>query len=119
MNEQNEALEMIKEVYKDKKAEINGREYVFSSAINHKRRLKVFAFYSKIASQLEKGDMSFLDTREFDQVFNSICEVVTFDGMQISKCKDHWDEYAEDFIVFVTTSILVISYPFLKGNPTN
>lgn len=117
--EQLEALKMIEAVYRDKVAEINGREYHFSSAINHKRRVKVFAFYSKYARQIENGDMSFLDTREFDQVFSGICDVVLFDDMQLSKVSDHWDQHPEDFILFVTTAIMVISYPFLKGSLTS
>tara|TARA_R110000850_G_scaffold95629_2_gene200693 strand:+ start:412 stop:783 length:372 start_codon:yes stop_codon:yes gene_type:complete len=123
MNEQSKALDMIKSVYEDNSAEINGREYVFTS-FNHKQRRKVFAYYTQIASQLEKGNMSFLDSKEFEHIEKLIEGKVMYDGNLLSVLnksdqENHWNNFGEDYIIFVTTAISVISYPFLKGSITS
>ena len=110
----NKALEMIKAVYEDQEAEINGRIYKFTK-LTHPLRLQVFSFYSKLASQLQGGDMSFLTSNEFKPVSKLIEDRINFEGSSISKTKDHWEEYPEDYVLFVTTALSVISYPFLKG----
>jgi len=109
---------MIKSVYEDGVAEINGNSYEFAGKFNHKERRKVFAYYTKIAPMLEKGDFDFLDSPKFDDIEDLISQKVLFDGQQISKIKDHWDNHADDYVVFITTAIAVVSYPFLKGSLT-
>lgn len=114
MSTENKALEMIKAVHEDGEAEINGRIYKFTK-FTHPLRLQVFSFYSKLAGNIQSGDMSFLTSNDFKPVSKIIENYINFDDMAVSKCKDHWEEYPEDYILFVTTALSVISYPFLKG----
>lgn len=112
--EQEQALDQIKSVFEDGVATINDRDYTFT-AMAHTERVKVFAYFSSIQHQIQGGDFSFLDDSKYKEVEKVITQRVTFDGMQLSKLNDHWDTYPEDYIFFVTTSLGVISYPFLKG----
>ena len=111
----NSAMAMIKAVYEDGSAEINGRSYVFHKTTHYKRR-KVFAFYSKVGQQMKQGDMSFLDSEHFEQIEGIINDMVSYEGSLLSKLKDHWDSYPEDYLTFVPVALGAISYPFLQGN---
>ena len=117
-NEQKEqaaaANAMIKAVYDEQMAEINGREYRFTSTV-HKTRRKIYAFFSRAAPLLAVGDMSFLDWPEFDNIESMIGDMVLVNGMQISKQPKHWDECPEDYMTFISTAMSVISYPFFQG----
>jgi hypothetical protein len=112
--EQKQAIEMIKSVYEDQCAEINGREYKYHK-MSHEKRIQVFAFFSRIQNQIGTGDFSFLTDPGFKAVEKTIGDYVTFDDALINKRPTHWDEYPEDYIQFIITSLGVISYPFLKG----
>jgi hypothetical protein len=112
------ALEMIKAVVDDGCAEINGREYKFSRTV-HKKRRKVFAFYTKVASQIESGNFGFLDSDEWDSIESLIADIVLFDGMQLSKQEDHWEKYPEDYMSFIGTVLPVISFPFFGASGGN
>ena len=111
---QRQALEQIKAVYDDGFATINGRDYVFTTA-THKKRLKVFSYFTGVQEQLAREDLSFMGTKAFDDVMGTIEQIVTFEGSLLSKKPRHWDDYPEDFIVFVTTALGVVSFPFLRG----
>lgn len=113
--QQTKALEMIRAVYQDGIATINGRDYEFTKT-NHKTRRKVFAFYTRIAQLVRKGDFQFLDWPEWDNIEKLICDITLYDGMAINKRKDHWDEFSDDYLQFISTALPVISYPFLKGS---
>ena len=115
---QNEALEMIKAVYDDGEAEINGRVYEFTK-MRHESRRRVFAFYTSIANELQNGSFMFLDTPAFNDVEKVINKAVLYDGSALAKLPEHWDEYPEDYITFISTALGVISYPFLRGSNTN
>lgn len=117
MSEQNKALEMIAACYEDQEIEVNGRSYLLTKT-NHRKRLKVFSYYTKVMNQMQGGDMSFFGTDEFEAIEKLMNEVLTYDGMQLSKLPKHWEneEYIDDYIVLMTTSMAVISYPFLKGS---
>jgi len=39
-------------------------------------------------------------------------ETVLFEGAQISKLPNIWDEQPEDYVIFITTMLGAISYPF-------
>ena len=112
--DQQKALEQIKAVYDDSVAEINGREYVFTKA-THKKRLKVFAFYTGIKDMIKNGDLSFMGKDGYETIEQTICELVTFDGSLLSKRPNHWNEHPEDYLQFITVALGVISYPFLSG----
>ena len=111
------AQEMIKQVYEDKEMTINGRSYTFGTMV-HKNRLPVFAYLSKITPMLQRNDMSFLGTDEWVRMEKTLCSSILFEDSQLSKLPGHWDKYPGDYLMFCTTALSVISYPFLAGNPT-
>jgi len=114
----NAAREMIRAVFEDGEAEINGRVYMFTKMV-HKQRRQVFAFYSRIAQLAQSGDLSFLDTPDFEKVMDTISRVVTFEDSTLQRLGDeHWEHYPEDYVPFITTAMAVISYPFMSANPT-
>lgn len=108
------AFDMLKAVNDDGKAEINGRTYVLTKTV-HKKRRKIFGFYTKCQAQIIASDYSFLDSVEFESVENLINNIVTFNGDLISRLPNHWEDYPEDYILFVVTMLGAISYPFLIG----
>lgn len=116
-NAQQKALEMIKAVADDGIATINGTDYEFT-ATTHKKRRKVFAFYTKHAAAMQRHEFSFLDLSEWEAIENLINELVLVDGVQISKRPDYWDKNAGDYLQFIATAMPVICYPFLKGSLT-
>jgi len=118
MSDLSQAKDMIKRIYEDGCAEINGREYKFTK-MQHKKRRKVFAFYSSITSQLKANDFSFLDYSSFEGVEAAINDAVTFDDSLLSRLgTEHWDEYPDDYLPFIGTALAVISFPFIRGRDT-
>jgi hypothetical protein len=115
--EKKKALSMIKAVYDDGIAEINGREYKFLGTTHIKRR-RVFAFYSSLQQTIKSGDMRFLDSPEFVPVEKVINEMVEINGSILTKSPDHWEEFPEDYMQFISIAMGVISYPFLRGSLT-
>lgn len=109
--EQQQAIAKIKEVYDDGCAEINGRKYEFSKT-THKKRRSIFAFYSRITNLVSDGDFSFLDWADWDTVEGKINDMITIDGLQLSKIPGHWDKYPADYISFIAIAMPVISFPF-------
>lgn len=109
-----EALDMIKNVYDEKKAEINGRIYVILNT-THKKRRKIFAFFSKYQSQVVANDYSFLESDDFDLIEGLINNLVSFNGDLISRIPDHWEKYPEDYVLFIVTMLGAMSYPFFRG----
>lgn len=107
-------MAMIKEVHEDKCAEINGRRYEITN-INHIKRRKVFAFYSHVQHDAAKGDFWFMESPEWRDVEKVIENAVTYKGDLLGKLSNHWDEYPEDYLLFVQTMLAALSYPFLKG----
>ena len=116
-DQREQALAMIKAVHDDGIATINGRDYTFTKMV-HKQRRKVFAFFTKVQDMMTRGDMSFLDWDEFERVEAVIASVVLFNDSALSKLDTHWDNYAEDYVPFITTAMGVISYPFLSASHT-
>lgn len=115
MQEQREkAFAMIRAVYEDSEAEINGRKYRFHK-MTHVERRKIFAFYSSVAPQLREDNMAFLDTPIYAAVEDVMWSNISFDGVTLNKARDHWDEYPEDYIRLVATALGVISYPFTRA----
>lgn len=108
------AHDMARAIYEDNCAEINGREYVITK-MNHIKRRKVFAYFTHIQDSLSRGDLWFLDSKDWSEVEKTIMDVVTYDDRTLSKSKSHWDDYPEDYILFIQSMLPAISYPFLKG----
>ena len=111
-------LANLKEIYDDKTATINGRDYKFTTTV-HAKRVEVFSFYTSIQQSMGLGDMSFLDTDRFRAILKTMGDIVLFDGDKLNNIKNHWDLYPEDYVAFVTSAMGVISYPFLAGNLTS
>lgn len=109
---------MIRAVWDDQSAEINGREYRFAKMVHTERR-RVFAYYSSIQDQLERSNFAFLDTPEYIYCEKIMFKHVTFEGSLLAKLPDHFDEYANDYIKLITTAMGVMSYPFLADNDTS
>lgn len=116
--QQNKALEMIKAVYKDGFAEINGNRYDFA-AMTHKKRRKVFAFFTGIASELSRQSLEFLDTERYEEIERLMFDYVLYDGVQLSKQAEHFETFPGDYVMVVTTSLQVISLPFMGGSTMN
>lgn len=115
MQEQREkAVAMVRAVYEDGEAEINGRKYKFHK-MTHVERRKVFAFYSSVAPQLRDDNMAFLDTPVYAAVEDVMWSNISFNGLTLNKLRDHWDEFPEDYIRLVATSLAVIAYPFTRA----
>jgi len=114
MDTNKEVLDNIEQIYKDKEAEINGRIYKITK-VNHEKRKKIFAYMMKVQHQISAGDLSFIDSVEFKKVEDIICGLVLLDGVLLSKINDHWDNYPEDYLKFVTSMLMVFSFPFLQG----
>lgn len=108
------AMAMVRAVYEDGEAEINGRKYKFHK-MTHVERRKVFAFYTSIAHQLREDNMSFLDTPVYAAVEDVMWSNISFDGVAINKARDHWEEFPEDYVKLVATALGVISYPFTRA----
>ena len=113
-----EALAMIKGVYDDGSAEINGRQYQFTE-MRHKKRVSVFAFYTSVQAQLRQGNLAFLDTPQFNHVFGVMCDHIMFEDMLLSKLPDHFEKHPSDYILLVQTALGVMSYPFLPESALN
>lgn len=115
---QRKALEMIKAVYKDGFAEINGNRYGFA-AMTHKKRRKVFAFFTGIASELSRQSLEFLDSERFEEIERLMFDYVLFDGVQLSKQQEHFESFPGDYVMLITTALQVISLPFMGGSNMN
>lgn len=109
-----DALEQIKKVYEDGVATINGRDYEFKVMTFSERRA-VFAYTSSINHLLQKGDYSFLNSDEFKKIEKIINRCVSFENESLSKI-NIFDKFPEDYILFISTALNVICYPFLKGS---
>lgn len=114
---QNEGLAKIKEIFEEGTAEIHEHKYTFLK-VNHKKRLRVFGFLSSIQHELAVGNMGFLGRDDWELIEQTIMSVVSYDNEVLKQRHNHWDDFAEDYIIFITTALQVISYPFLAGSVT-
>lgn len=108
------AMAQIRAVYEDSEAEINGRKYAFHR-MQHVERRKVFAFYSSVQRQLNAQDFGFLDLPQFEPVEKVMWNSVSHGGELLSKRRDHWEEFPEDYLALVATAMGVMSYPFIRA----
>ena len=115
--QQQQGMEMIKAVYDDGFAEINGREYHFLK-MRHQQRRSVFAFFSSIQRDIQRQDFSFLDDPRFKNVEKIIESSVSIDDSLLAKLPNHWEDYPQDYLKFVSTALAVISYPFMPASAT-
>ena len=107
-------LKVIKQCYEDESSEINGRSYKYCK-VNHKTRLKIFGYASKISSRLKLGDLSFVGSDEQLAIEELMFKHITYNDSLLTKIDNHFEKYGEDYITLFTTSLSVFSYPFMKG----
>lgn len=118
IEEQAKAKAMLLAIVMEGVATIDGRDYTFLK-MTHKKRRKVFAFYSTVAVKVQNKDMSFLDSPEFEAVEQVVNESVSYNDALLSILGDsHWDKYPGDYVTFVMIALQVISYPFFPEDPT-
>jgi len=110
-------IDMIKQVYDDKVAEINGNSYYFTNC-SHQKRLRIFGYSTKIKDDLANENFSFLSTDEWRSIEKDILSTILFDNEVLSKKANHFeqDKYISDYLILITTALAVISYPFIQGN---
>ena len=114
-DQREEAMRQVRAVYEDGEAEVNGRKYTFHK-MQHMERRKVFAFYSSVQKLMQVQDFSFLDTPQFAATEAVMWGAISIDGELLSKKRDHWEEYPEDYLNLVMVSMGVISYPFIRAS---
>lgn len=108
------AIEQMKAVCEDGVATINGRDYKLTT-MTHSDRVKVFSFYASPSNTAANNSFEFLDDPKYKEVEKVMFNRIMFDGMQLSKLPNHFEEYPEDYIMLISTAMGVISYPFMKG----
>ena len=109
------ALMQIRAIYEDGEAEVNGRVYKLHK-MQHVERRKVFAFYSAVQAQMSANNFAFLDTPGFAEVEKVMWSAISLDGELISKRRDHWEDFPEDYLTLVAAAMGVMSYPFLRAS---
>lgn len=118
LTDEEKAQAMIRAIFEDGEAEINGRVYKFTT-MTHKQRRKVFAFLTRVAPAVDQKNLSFIDDPSFEPVEQIIHKAVTFDDSLLSVLGDsHWEKYPGDYITFTTVALQVISYPFTVADRT-
>lgn len=118
MSESEVGLKKLKDAYTDGLLEINGREYHFTE-MRHMRRRDVFAYFSMISDDVQRGRFAFLSDPRFKPIEKIIGDHIMFEGSLLSKLSDHWDEFPEDYLELIATAMGVMSYPFMRGNLTD
>lgn len=116
--EQRQSFEMLKEVYEEKEATINGRVYKLLS-MTHQKRKKVFAFYTSIQNEVATGNYSFIGLESWDTIEEIINNHVMLDNDIIAKVSDHFDKYPEDYVIYSFTMLGAMSIPFLPESLIN
>ena len=107
--------DIIKRCYDDGSIEINDRSYKICK-VNHKKRLKIFGYASKIKDKLLSRDLSFLGSDEQLAVEELMFSNITFNDSRLAGIDNHFEKYGEDYIPLFTTSLSVFSYPFMRGS---
>jgi hypothetical protein len=119
-SETNKALEQLEEWHINKTFQVDEKEFKLSQ-LNHEFRVKTYALYSQIETNMILGNFGFLEDAKFKALFKEVENKVLFDDMLISKIPNFWEENTEIYLNFVQTSLKLICYPFfrLKKKVTN
>ena len=112
-DEKNKALNQFEEWHNSKTFEIGDKTFVLSS-LNHEFRVKTYALYSQIETNMILGNFGFLEDAKFKALFKEIENKVLFEDMLISKIPNFWDENEEIYLSFIQTSLKLICYPFFR-----
>lgn len=98
--------------------DIGSRQYRFAK-MPFKMGKKIFAYLTAVASQLDAGNFSFLDTDKFENDIEPILfDYLLVDGFKLSTLENHFDEFPSDYMQAVVAAIQGFSAPFLPESPT-
>ncbi len=103
---------IIKAIIDDGCMEINGNKYEIMK-FNHKTRLEILEFIHKMDSGLEM-----IGGNGWQFAEKTMSSRITFNGMQVSKLKEHWEEHAADYMTYMEYALQVVAFPFLSGKRT-
>lgn len=107
------ALEQFEEWHKDKAFQVEDKEFKMPQ-INHEFRVKTYALYSQIETNMILGNYGFLEDAKFKALFKEVENKVLFDDMLISKIPNFWEENEDIYLSFIQTSLKLICYPFFR-----
>jgi hypothetical protein len=116
LDKSQEPAYLLKLVYENKYAVINGRKYKIST-FTHKKRLKVFAYFTSVNVLIESHNYSFMDSDKFDEIETLIFENTTFENCKLTA--KHFEKYEFDHVKYIVNMLGGISYPCFADCPTN
>lgn len=106
-------LSAIKEIHKKGGFDIAEREYTFAK-MPFKLAKKIFAYMTTVASDLETGNLGFIDSPKFDnEIEPLLMKYVLVDGFKIDTLPEHFDDHPSDYTQFVMLSLQGFAAPFL------
>lgn len=111
--EKNKALEQLEEWHIAKAFQIEDKEFKMSQ-MNHEFRVKVYATYSQIETNMILGNYGFLEDAKFKALFKEVENKVLFEDMLISKIPNFWEDKEDIYLSFIQTSLKLICYPFFR-----
>lgn len=111
--EKNKALEQLEDWHINKAFQIEDKEFKISQ-MNHEFRVKVYALYSQIETNMILGNFGFLEDAKFKALFKEVENKVLFEDMLISKIPIFWEENEDIYLSFIQTSLKLICYPFFR-----
>lgn len=112
-DEKNKALEQLEDWHINKTFQVEDKEFKMSQ-INHEFRVKTYALYSQIETNIILGNFGFLEDAKFKALFKEVENKVLFDDMLISKIPNFWEDNEDIYLSFIQTSLKLICYPFFR-----
>lgn len=109
------AQDQIRQVYEDGEATMPSGNTYRLLKMNHVKRRTIFAYFTHIQHDLQRGDLWWMTTADWEKVERIISDHVTFEDSLLSKRPNHWEDYPEDYMIFVQTMLPAMSYPFIRG----
>lgn len=107
------ALEQFEEWHINKAFQVEDKAFKLSQ-MNHEFRVKTYALYSQIETNMILGNYGFLEDPKFKALFKEVENKVLFDDMLISKIPNFWEENGDIYLSFIQTSLKLICYPFFR-----
>lgn len=112
-DEKNKALEQLEEWHIAKAFQVEDKEFKLSQ-MNHEFRIKTYALYSQIETNMILGNYGFLEDAKFKALFKEVENKILFDDMLISKIPNFWEDNEDIYLSFIQTSLKLICYPFFR-----